>query len=119
MERERSADTVRETEVDGLGQPVIEPFGDPPRGPAVAAATSDSSTPVRASPVACRTAGSAADVSVRDDVFKRLMVWGMTIMVVAPVLTWLILVVPGGLSSRRREPPARQAGLGVAARSCR
>ncbi|MFF4621914.1 SLC13 family permease [Nonomuraea jabiensis] len=39
-----------------------------------------------------------ADVSERDSVFKRLMTWGMTIMVVAPVLCWVILVVPGSLS---------------------
>jgi di/tricarboxylate transporter len=39
-----------------------------------------------------------ADVSERDNVFKRLMTWGMTIMVVAPVLCWVILVVPGSLS---------------------
>ncbi|MFI7133462.1 SLC13 family permease [Nonomuraea sp. NPDC050153] len=38
-----------------------------------------------------------ADVSDRDNVFKRLMTWGMTIMVVAPVLCWVILVVPGSL----------------------
>ncbi|MFI6740638.1 SLC13 family permease [Nonomuraea sp. NPDC050451] len=39
-----------------------------------------------------------ADVAERDNVFKRLMTWGMTIMVVAPVLCWVILVVPGSLS---------------------
>ncbi|MEV1177730.1 SLC13 family permease [Nonomuraea sp. NPDC049784] len=39
-----------------------------------------------------------ADVADRDNVFKRLMTWGMTIMVVAPVLCWTVLVVPGSLS---------------------
>ncbi|MEV4111256.1 SLC13 family permease [Nonomuraea sp. NPDC049695] len=39
-----------------------------------------------------------ADADERDNVFKRLMTWGMTIMVVAPVLCWAILVVPGSLS---------------------
>ncbi|MFI7633247.1 SLC13 family permease [Nonomuraea sp. NPDC049400] len=39
-----------------------------------------------------------ADADDRDNVFKRLMTWGMTIMVVAPVLCWAILVVPGSLS---------------------
>ncbi|MEO3804573.1 SLC13 family permease [Nonomuraea sp. B1E8] len=36
-----------------------------------------------------------ADVAVRDDVFKRLMTWGMTIVVAAPLLCWLVLIVPG------------------------
>ncbi|TDE38804.1 hypothetical protein E1295_33440 [Nonomuraea mesophila] len=39
-----------------------------------------------------------SDVAVRDDVFKRLMTWGMTIMVAAPLLCWLVLIVPGRLS---------------------
>ncbi|PZG07376.1 SLC13 family permease [Nonomuraea aridisoli] len=39
-----------------------------------------------------------SEVAIRDDVFKRLMTWGMTIMVAAPVLCWLVLVVPGGVS---------------------
>ncbi|MEV0235599.1 SLC13 family permease [Nonomuraea sp. NPDC050786] len=39
-----------------------------------------------------------ADADERDNVFKRLMTWGMTIMIVAPVLCWAILVVPGSLS---------------------
>ncbi|WP_226899638.1 SLC13 family permease [Nonomuraea phyllanthi] len=37
-------------------------------------------------------------VADRDDVFKRLMTWGMTIVVAAPVLSWAIFVVPGSLS---------------------
>ncbi|MGP3932927.1 SLC13 family permease [Nonomuraea sp. KM88] len=36
-----------------------------------------------------------ADVAIRDDVFKRLMTWGMTIVVAAPLLCWLVLIVPG------------------------
>ncbi|TDD16871.1 SLC13 family permease [Nonomuraea diastatica] len=39
-----------------------------------------------------------ADVAIRDDVFKRLMTWGMTIVVAAPLLCWLVLIVPGRLS---------------------
>lgn len=39
-----------------------------------------------------------SEVAIRDDVFRRLMTWGMTIMVVAPLVCWLVLVVPGGLS---------------------
>lgn len=39
-----------------------------------------------------------SDVADRDDVFKRLMTWGMTIVVAAPVLSWAIFVVPGSLS---------------------
>lgn len=38
-----------------------------------------------------------AEPSERDAVFKRLMRWGMTIMVVAPVVSWAVLVLPGWL----------------------
>ena len=38
-----------------------------------------------------------SDPSQRDMVFRRLMQWGMSIMVIAPVVTWLVLVVPGWL----------------------
>jgi di/tricarboxylate transporter len=31
----------------------------------------------------------------RDGVFKQLMVWGFSMVVIAPVVTWLIFVVPG------------------------
>jgi hypothetical protein len=33
----------------------------------------------------------------RDFVFKRLMQWGMSMVVIAPLLAWLIFVVPGWL----------------------
>jgi len=39
-----------------------------------------------------------SDLDQRDEVFKRLMAWGMSIMVAAPILTWLVLVVPGAVS---------------------
>ncbi|WP_327582927.1 SLC13 family permease [Nonomuraea sp. NBC_00507] len=39
-----------------------------------------------------------SDITVRDEVFKRLMAWGMTIVVVAPVLSWAALVLPGWLA---------------------
>jgi di/tricarboxylate transporter len=35
--------------------------------------------------------------NVRDRVFRGLMIWGMSMIVVAPVLSWLIFVVPGWL----------------------
>lgn len=35
-----------------------------------------------------------ADASEREMVFKRLMQWGMSIVVVAPVVAWVLLVVP-------------------------
>ena len=35
-----------------------------------------------------------ADPSERDSVFRQLMIWGMSIMVIAPVLVWAALVVP-------------------------
>jgi len=35
--------------------------------------------------------------SHRELVFKRLMQWGMSIVVLAPVLSWALLVVPGWL----------------------
>ncbi|MEY9259293.1 hypothetical protein ABH903_002325 [Brevibacterium epidermidis] len=31
----------------------------------------------------------------RDRVFKQLMVWGFSMVVIAPIVTWLIFVVPG------------------------
>jgi hypothetical protein len=33
----------------------------------------------------------------REFVFRRLMQWGMSMVLVAPVLAWLIFVVPGWL----------------------
>lgn len=38
-----------------------------------------------------------ADDEQRDTVFRQLMVWGMALVVVAPLLTWSVLVVPGWL----------------------
>jgi di/tricarboxylate transporter len=38
-----------------------------------------------------------ADDEQRDTVFRQLMVWGMSLVVVAPLLTWAVLVVPGWL----------------------
>jgi hypothetical protein len=33
----------------------------------------------------------------RDFVFKRLMQWGMSMVVIAPPIAWLVFVVPGWL----------------------
>jgi hypothetical protein len=33
----------------------------------------------------------------RDFVFRRLMQWGMSMVLVAPILAWLVFVVPGWL----------------------
>jgi hypothetical protein len=38
-----------------------------------------------------------ADDRERDNVFRQLMTWGMSLVVVAPLLTWVVLVVPGWL----------------------
>lgn len=38
-----------------------------------------------------------ADERERDNVFRQLMTWGMSLVVVAPLLTWVVLVVPGWL----------------------
>jgi di/tricarboxylate transporter len=38
-----------------------------------------------------------ADERQRDTVFRQLMIWGMSLVVVAPLVTWLALVVPGWL----------------------
>jgi len=38
-----------------------------------------------------------AEARDRDSVFRQLMRWGMSLVVVAPLLTWTILVVPGWL----------------------
>ncbi len=38
-----------------------------------------------------------ADEKQRDTVFRQLMIWGMSLVVVAPLVTWLLLVVPGWL----------------------
>ncbi|MET0132104.1 MAG: SLC13 family permease [Kibdelosporangium sp.] len=40
---------------------------------------------------------ASAPQEQRDLVFRRLMQWGFSMIIVAPVLTWLILVVPGWL----------------------
>ncbi len=38
-----------------------------------------------------------ADDEQRDGVFRQLMIWGMSLVVLAPLVTWLVLVVPGWL----------------------
>ena len=38
-----------------------------------------------------------ADEEQREMVFRQLMIWGMSLVVVAPLATWLLLVVPGWL----------------------
>lgn len=38
-----------------------------------------------------------ADDTQRDTVFRQLMVWGMSLVVLAPLVTWGLLVVPGWL----------------------
>jgi hypothetical protein len=38
-----------------------------------------------------------AEEEQRDSVFKKLMAWGMSLVVLAPLGTWLALVVPGWL----------------------
>ncbi len=35
-----------------------------------------------------------ADAKEREMVFKRLMQWGMSIVVIAPIVAWVVLVVP-------------------------
>jgi hypothetical protein len=35
-----------------------------------------------------------ADPNDRDMVFKRLMQWGMSIVVIAPIAVWAVLVLP-------------------------
>ncbi|MFI9027796.1 SLC13 family permease [Streptomyces sp. NPDC053560] len=40
---------------------------------------------------------AAAPEPVRDQVFRRLMAWGMSMTVVAPLATWAVFVVPGWL----------------------
>jgi di/tricarboxylate transporter len=40
---------------------------------------------------------ASAPPEQRDLVFRRLMQWGFSMILVAPLLTWLILVVPGWL----------------------
>jgi hypothetical protein len=36
-----------------------------------------------------------AEEKDREMVFKRLMQWGMSIMIVAPIVSWALLVLPG------------------------
>ncbi|WP_329559334.1 SLC13 family permease [Streptomyces uncialis] len=58
-----------------------------------------SSSVVDSSPVS--TSGALVTANApegrRDEVFKRLMVWGMSMAAVAPPVTWLLFVVPGWL----------------------
>jgi Na+/H+ antiporter NhaD/arsenite permease-like protein len=58
-----------------------------------------SSSVVDASPFSTSGALTVASASpeTRDLVFQRLMVWGFSMIVVAPLVTWLVLVVPGWL----------------------
>ncbi len=35
-----------------------------------------------------------SEASERDMVFRQLMIWGMSMIVLAPLLTWLVLIVP-------------------------
>jgi len=43
----------------------------------------------------CNRANTPAEK--RDFVFKRLMQWGMSMVVIAPPIAWLVFVVPGWL----------------------
>ncbi|MFJ6569686.1 SLC13 family permease [Streptomyces sp. NPDC091292] len=58
-----------------------------------------SSSVVDSSPIS--TSGALVTANApedqRDAVFKRLMTWGLTMAVVAPLVTWVIFVVPGWL----------------------
>jgi di/tricarboxylate transporter len=62
-------------------------------------ALSISSSVVDSSPFSTSGALTVANTpqEKRDYVFKRLMVWGMSMVVIAPFLAWLIFVVPGWL----------------------
>jgi Na+/H+ antiporter NhaD/arsenite permease-like protein len=62
-------------------------------------ALSISSSVVDSSPFSTSGALTVANTPEehRDHVFKRLMQWGMSMVVVAPPIAWLILVVPGWL----------------------
>ncbi len=42
------------------------------------------------------TVASAPD-ELRDNVFRRLMVWGLSMTLIAPLATWLIFIIPGQL----------------------
>jgi di/tricarboxylate transporter len=62
-------------------------------------ALSISSSVVDSSPFSTSGALTVANTpeEKRDYVFKRLMAWGMSMVVIAPLLAWLIFVVPGWL----------------------
>jgi di/tricarboxylate transporter len=62
-------------------------------------ALSISSSVVDSSPFSTSGALTVANTpeEKRDHVFKRLMQWGMSMVVIAPLLAWLIFVVPGWL----------------------
>lgn len=40
---------------------------------------------------------ASAPEEMRDTVFRRLMAWGLSMTVIAPLATWVILVIPGQL----------------------
>jgi hypothetical protein len=62
-------------------------------------ALSISSSVVDSSPFSTSGAPTVANTPAerRDFVFKRLMQWGMSMVLVAPSIAWLVLVVPGWL----------------------
>jgi len=62
-------------------------------------ALSISSSVVDSSPFSTSGALTVANTpeQKRDYVFKRLMQWGMSMVVIAPLLAWMIFVVPGWL----------------------
>jgi Na+/H+ antiporter NhaD/arsenite permease-like protein len=62
-------------------------------------ALSISSSVVDSSPFSTSGALTVANTPVehRDHVFKRLMQWGMSMVLIAPPIAWLVLVVPGWL----------------------
>ena len=62
-------------------------------------ALSISSSVVDSSPFSTSGALTVANTpeSHRDLVFKRLMQWGMSMVLIAPPVAWLVFVVPGWL----------------------
>lgn len=63
------------------------------------AALAVSSSVVDVSPFSTNGALCVANADERDqdDVFRNLMCWGMALVVLAPMITWLALVVPGSM----------------------
>ncbi|HYH91412.1 MAG TPA: hypothetical protein VEX67_19425, partial [Solirubrobacteraceae bacterium] len=62
-------------------------------------ALSISSSVVHSSPFSTSGALTVANTPAehRERVFKRLMQWGMSMVVIAPPIVWLVFVVPGWL----------------------